>query len=377
MSITIREGARACQASVGRYISAKVEKNVPHGYNGLVSNIHDVAKRAGVSATTAKRAVNQPDQLAPETLARVQRAIAELQYEPDQRAAALRSGHNKTIGLIVGSIVEPFFASLTRTISHEVRERGYGLLVADSEYRSDLELINLKYFYGYRVAGLILRSGYGEPNLEYLTRMQRGGTAIVEIDHHYPDSSFARVMLDGSKAVETGIDYLMSLGHTRIAAIGDYHPLLNPDERSQAFLQIMRARGLPVPDRYRVAISSVQEEAYHATKTVMNQSEPPTALFALTGSIAIGTYQALQEMRINIPREVSLLTFDNYPWTTLVNPQIDVLEQPVTALAKTAVNVLFDTLKTSQQAPHNQAPHKDYRLPATLIKRGSCRQPLK
>lgn len=339
-------------------------------YNGLVANIQDVAKRAGVSATTAKRAINHPGQLAPKTLAKVQRAIAELQYEPDQRAAALRSGHNKTIGLIVGSIVEPFFASLTRTISHEVRERGYSLLVADSEYRSDLELVHLKHFYGHRVAGLLLRSGYGEPNLEYLQRMQRGGTAVVEIDYYYPDSPFARVMLDGAGAVETGIDYLMSLGHRRIAPIGDYHPLLNPDERSQAFLRLMHARGLPVPDRYRVAISSVTEEAYDATKTIMCQAEPPTALFALTGSIAIGAYQALQELDIKIPDEVSLLTFDNYPWTTLVRPQIDVLEQPTAALAKTAVNALFDTMTATEAG--KQLSILDHRLSATLIKRGSC-----
>jgi LacI family transcriptional regulator len=356
-----------------KYISAKVEKNVSHGYNGHVANIQDVAKHAGVSATTAKRAINHPDQLAPKTLAKVQRAIAELQYEPDQRAAALRSGHNKTIGLIVGSIVEPFFASLTRTISHEVHERGYGLLVADSEYRSDLEYIHLKHFYGHRVAGLLLRSGYGEPNLEYLQRMQRGGTAVVEIDYYYPNSPFARVMLDGAGAVATGIDYLISLGHRRIAPIGDYHPLLNPDERSQAFLRLMQARGLPVPDRYRVAISSVTEEAYDATKTIMCQAEPPTALFALTGSIAIGAYQALQELGITIPGEVSLLTFDNYPWTTLVRPQIDVLEQPTAALAKTAVNVLFDTMTANETGT---PPHiLDHRLPATLIKRGSCSSP--
>lgn len=337
-----------------------------------MSNIHDVAKRAGVSPTTAKRAINHPDQLAPKTLARVQRIIAELQYEPDQRAAALRSGHNKTIGLIVGSIIEPFFALLTRTISQEVRQRGYSLLVADSEYRSDLELVHLKHFYGHRIAGLILRSGYGEPNLEYLARMQRGGTAIVEVDHTYPNSPFTQVMLDGHAAVSTGVDYLLSLGHTRIAAIGDYHPLLNPDERSQAFVQVMQARNIIVPDSYRIAISPVQEEAYHATKTIMNQAEPPTALFALTGSVAIGVYQALQEMHIRIPEQVSLLAFDNYPWTTLVEPQIDVLEQPTTALAETAVNVLFDTLKTSQQTQANNVYHQCHRLPAKLIKRGSC-----
>jgi len=97
-------------------------------YHGLVANIHDVARRAGVSATTAKRAIRDPDKLAPirdpdklapATLARVQAAIDALHYEPDQVASALRSGHTTTIGLIIGSIVEPFFAELTRAIVHD------------------------------------------------------------------------------------------------------------------------------------------------------------------------------------------------------------------------------------------------------------------
>jgi len=125
-------------------------------YHGLVANIHDVARRAGVSATTAKRAIRDPDKLAPDTLQRVQAAIDALHYEPDQVASALRSGHTTTIGLIIGSIVEPFFAELTRAIVHDVRTRGYAVVIADNEYRSDVEAAHLHTLGGNRVSGLIL-----------------------------------------------------------------------------------------------------------------------------------------------------------------------------------------------------------------------------
>lgn len=338
-------------------------------YYGLVANINDVARLAGVSATTAKRAVRDPDKLAPQTLARVRKAIDELHYEPDEIAAALRRQHNNTIGMIVGSIVQPFFALLTRAVNRAVRQRGYTFILADSEYRTDLELELLQKFHGQRVAGIILRSGYGDPNLDYLRRVQRSGIRIVEIDHIYPDSPFAHVMLNGKETVETGVRHLMSYGHTRIAALGDYHPTINPDERSAAFPEVMAAAGLPVPDDYRHPIPPVEVAAYEATKRLMAVPHPPTALFALNGSMAVGAYKALKDLGIRIPRDVSLLAFDNYPWTSLVHPGIDVLEQPIEEMGRTAAGILFDAIDRDGVATERR------RFSARLIVRGSCAAP--
>lgn len=338
-------------------------------YNGHVANIIDVARRAGVSATTAKRAVREPDKLAPKTLARVRKAIEELNYEPDEIAAALRRQHNNTIGMVVGSIVQPFFALLTRAVNRAVRERGYTFILGDSEYRTDLEFELLQKFHGQRVAGIILRSGYGDPNLDYLRKIQTSGIRIVEVDHIYPGSPFAHVMLDGRGTVEAGVRHLMSFGHTRIAALGDHHPTLNPDERSAAFPEIMEAHGLSVPDEYRHPIPPIEHAAYEAAREIMALPEPPTALFALNGSMAVGTYRALKDLGVRIPQDVSLLAFDNYPWTSLVEPGIDVLEQPIEEMGRAATAILFDAIDRDGLATERR------RFPARLITRGSCAAP--
>ncbi len=344
-----------------------------------MASILDVAKRAGVSPTTAKRALREPDKLAPETLERVQRAIDELHYVPDRLAAALRSGHSSTIGLIVGSITEPFFATLTRVIGQNVRVRGYTLLVGDSEYQSEVERRQLEHFEGNRVAGLIVRSGYGPSNLDYLARLSERGTAIVEIDHFYPGSPYSHVMLYGEGAVKRGLEHLLSLNHRRIAPIGDHHPDLNPDERSVAFPKVMAAYGLPLPDRYRYAITPIQSEAYRVTKLLMQQDEPPTALFALSGSRAIGAYQALKELNLRVPHDVSLLGFDDYAWTSLVTPGIDVLAQPIEAMGDAATDILFRSLhQRDASAEHRSAERRSAehrRFSAELIVRGSCAPP--
>jgi LacI family transcriptional regulator len=334
-----------------------------------VANIIDVARRAGVSPTTAKRAIRAPERLAPETLARVRRAISELNYEPDQLAAALRRGQSKTIGLIVGNIVEPFFAQLIRTVGKVVREAGYTLLVADNEYNTSNELEQLKAFYGHRIGGLILRSGYGPPNLEYLRRLRARGTAVVEIDYVFPGSPFSHVMLDNAGCVEAGVNYLASLGHRRIAALGTFHESILPDERSRAFPEAMRKAGLALPETYQRVIQPTPHDAYLLTRELMGLAEPPTALFSTTGNLATGAFRALRELRLTIPDEVSLLSFDNYPWTSLVEPAVDVIEQPVDEMGAAAAALVLREIETPQ------SPVQRRRFSGRLLRRGSCSHP--
>ena len=334
-----------------------------------MANIIDVARRAGVSPTTAKRAIRTPERLAPETLARVRRAISELNYEPDQLAAALRRGQSKTIGLIVGNIVEPFFAQLTRTVGKVVREAGYTLLVADNEYDVVNELGQLKAFSGHRIGGLILRSGYGPPNLGYLRRLRERGTAVVEIDYVFPDSPFSHVMLEYVGCVEAGVNYLASLGHRRIAALGTFHETILPDERSRAFPEAMHKAGLALPEAYQRVIQPTPHDAYLLTRELMGLTEPPTALFSTTGNLATGAFRALRELRLIIPGKVSLLTFDNYPWTSLVEPAVDVIEQPVDAMGEAAAALVLREIETPQ------SPVQRLRFSGQLIRRGSCSHP--
>lgn len=335
-----------------------------------MATIQDVARLAGVSATTAKRAIRAPEKLAPETLARVQNAIDALHYEPDQLASALRSGHTTTVGLIIGSIVEPFFAELTRTIVHEVRAQGYSVIMADNEYRSDVEAAQLHTFLGNRVAGLILRSGYGAGNLDYLARMRARGVSIVEIDYVFPGSPLSHVMLDNRGAVEIGVAHLVAHGHRRIAPLGSYHSELNPDERVQAFPAALARHGLALPPAFVRPVSPTEWDAHALTLELMTGEEPPTALFALTGSMATGAYRALKHLGLRVPEDVSVLAFDDYPWMDLVSPGVDTLVQPIEPMGREAVRMLFELMRRGRAAPVERR-----RFPAELRIRGSVAAP--
>jgi LacI family transcriptional regulator len=336
-------------------------------YNGHVTSILDVAKRAGVSPTTAKRAVRAPHLLTAATLERVQQAIKELNYEPDRTAGALRRGHSQTIGLIVGNIIEPFFAQLTRTIAKAVHARGYALIVADNEYDTDLELEHLRMFHGQRVSGLIIRSAFGTGNLEYLQRLHDQGTYILEIDNFVNHSPFGHIMLDNEAGVMMGLRYLHDLGHKRIAALTVYDAKRLQDERGEAFPRAMRELGLKLPKTYQRSTSLSEEGGYRSTLELLQLPEPPTAIFSMTGNEASGAFRAIKELGLRIPEDISFLTFDDYSWTSLVDPPLDVITQPVDDMGLKAVDIVIDAIERRDLEHLVQQ-----RFPATLIRRGSC-----
>jgi LacI family transcriptional regulator len=241
----------------------------------LVATIQDVARLAGVSPTTAKRALREPDRLSPGTLKRVQAAVRSLDYEPDQRAGSLRGGQSRTIGLIVASIVEPFFAQFARTVGQTLAGAGYTLLISENEYSAAHELPELQRLYGQRVAGVILRPGYGPESRDYLRRLTHKGLHLLEYDYTPPGSPYPHVMLGNAAAMEDAVRYLHGLGHERVAALGTYHPQIHPEVRSEAFPRIMAGLGLTVPADYQRVTQLTEETAYSLTHELMALAAPP------------------------------------------------------------------------------------------------------
>ncbi len=349
-----------------------------------MANILDVAKLAGVSSTTAKRALRTPELLHPATLEKVMRAVEALHYEADQRAGALRGGQGRAVGLVVGSIVEPFFAELARAIGQTLRKAGYSLIISENEYSSELDLQELRLMYGQRISAVIVRPGYGEHSREYLMRLQERGVFIVEVDYHLPEAPFNAVMLNHAECVRMGVRHLHSMGHHRIAALGTYDPILHPELRSKTFPHAMTELGLNVPIEYQSVGLLNEQTAYITTHRLMLLPEPPTALFALSGTQAVGAYHALRELNLIIPRDISLLTFDNYPWMGLVNPPIDSIEQPIQAMGEAAAKMVIDALDRKYTSNADEAntsselllnPYLEFS--GRLIVRGSCAAPQK
>lgn len=245
--------------------------------------------------------------------------------------SALRGDHTQAIGVMIGDILEPFFAELTDTGGREVRAHGYTLLLADNECDAQVELRNQRYFYGSRVSGIALRSSYvaTESYYEDIRRLRERGTAIVEIDDVQEDNPFSRVCLDNEEMLFKGMRYLYELGHRRIACLGMTSKPGRPEERHTGFLTAGPRLVLTLQKAYVESMRTYggegEGEAFRQAKRLLVLPNPPSASFALNRTCTVVALQAMYEAGLSIPRNTSLSPFDNHSSSGLIDPILDVI----------------------------------------------------
>jgi LacI family transcriptional regulator len=251
---------------------------------------------------------------------------------------------------VIGSIVEPFFAELTRTIVHDVRERGYSVIMADNEYRDDVEAAHLRNFAGNRVAGLILRSAYGDGNLDYVLRMRRRGVAVVEVDYFVPGQPAVARHARQRGRRRGGRRPPRRHGHRRIARSVHYHRERNADERVQTFPKALARHGLPLPRAY-------QRQVAHRVGRPRRDARPHAARRAADGHLRHHRLHGHRRLpgphgaRLPRPPRREPAGVRRLPLDAAGDPGIDTLAQPVEAMGQAAVRLLFEQMRPGRRAP--------------------------
>ena len=164
--------------------------------------------------------------------------------------------------------------------------------------------------------------------------------------------------------------YLYSLGHRKIAPLTVFSANKLQDERARAYTEIMTSLGLKIPKGFQHSTDLTEEGGYHRTLELLRLPEPPTAIFSMTGNEAAGAFRALKEQQIRIPEDISFLTFDDYSWTSLVEPPLDVITQPIQDMGLRAAELVINAIER-RQLNHQHLE----RFPCRLIRRNSCSVP--
>jgi LacI family transcriptional regulator len=333
----------------------------------------DVARIAGVSRATVSYVLNdQVDQripISPETRQRVLDVIAELGYEIDARARALRSGNTKTLGLIIPDIRNPHFWETAEGVEQEARDAGYHLLVSN---------IALKYEYANeiftdllhrRIDGLIIMGSFtfasDEAN-DYLSRFFKLHLPIVEIcDHYSIHYQVDRVSSDYQTATKEAMAYLLDMNHRRIGMLfGVAMPELAMD-RLQPYRECLISAGLPVDDELIVRRGPTIEDGYQAALQLLALPQRPTAIIAINDLLAIGALRAIGDAGLRIPADISLLSYDDIRIAKYMVPRLTTVSKDILSLGRTAVKLLLGRLQDPDRA------YQTEKRPARLIIRES------
>lgn len=334
----------------------------------MTITIKDIAKIAGVSHSTVSRALSGHPGIPKETADRIKKIASDLGYVPSAVARGLRTSQSNALGVIVNRIDDPFFSEILQGIEDVLQDAGYSLFVAASNRDSRREKTIVQAMRERRVDGIIVcTTQFCE---EHRSQLEHYGFPIVAIGNRegtdyqwlvYHDDFYGSVQIT---------NYLIGLGHKRIAYLGNSRAESTTQGRLNGFIQEMKAASLPIPDEYIFHCPNGQPGGGEiGVKYCIDLSDPPSAIICFNDMMAIGVVKALREAGIQVPGDCSVVGFDDIPFAAYTYPALTTFEQPKYQLGCEAAQMMYTFLQS--QSEISSAQGKTLMLRGELIVRES------
>lgn len=323
--------------------------------------LRDVAEMAGTSTKTASRVINGLDGVAPETRRRVEEAVETLGFSPDLMARSLRKGVDDTLGIVVPTIGDPFFAQMIDEIEQIVLPQGMNLLVASNSRDPKLERKVIDGLLARRVAGMIVTpfaADYG-----FLSHLS---TPVVFLDRHPEGIASGAVLVDDEESSRQVVNHLASFGHRRIGLLVDDLHIKTSALRQAGYLRAMQELDLPVDPEIMVSGCVEALQAEQRTHEMLDLPDPPTAIFSSRSAISLGVVRALHMRRRT---DVAFVSFGDFVTADVLDPAVTVIDHDPRLLAAAAVDRLRIRI---EGLPDDE---QDVIVPLHLIERGSGELP--
>ena len=325
--------------------------------------LRDVARAAGMSASTASRALNGTGYVSADARARLLAAATRLGYVANESARTLKQRTSRTIGVVVSAIGNPFYAGLAAGIEETLRAAEYQTVLISDNSDSAQEMDGARTFLAMRAAGVIMTP----VGSEAAALLQRHGIAVVELDRKLAKVPCDAVVIDNHRGAFDATTHLLELGHRRVGLLAARTNWTTDAGRLQGYRAAHRAAGIPVEPRLVVRIAPDAPDTVERVEQLLD--ERPTAIFAANNVLTEQVWRTIRRRGARLPRDVSLVGFDDVPWMEMVEPGITTVAQPTVELGRRAARLLL--LRT--QDPERRAALEC--LQPSLVVRGSTAAP--
>lgn len=328
--------------------------------------VKDVAERAGVSPTTVSFVLNGKDAGIPDaTKEKVHRAAEELNYFFDYTARAMKTRRTNLIGVVVPDISNAFFASCVHHLQLALAERGYDILLCNSDERADNDLRSIRLLAGRNADGLIVTPSAEALTERYAGRMRQvleeSGLPYLMLDRYYAGEE-RKIAVDNEGSSYALAKHLLSCGHTKIGAVTGPLSLNSSRNRLEGLRRALEESGYSLPDEYIYEGKYDIETGIEGGKKLLQTDV--TAIFAFSDGLALGVYESAKRAGRTIPGDLSVAGFDDAPYAPLLDPPLTTMRQPVKELASAACRALLSIVEGGEAAA-------TVNLPAELLVRGS------
>ncbi|MDH4268037.1 MAG: LacI family transcriptional regulator [Deltaproteobacteria bacterium] len=334
----------------------------------MAVTISDIAKSAGVSSATVSRVLNSPHIVKEETLIKVLKAMKEQEYAYNALAGGLARKRTATIGLIIPTITNPIFAISTKGTQTVAKKRGYSILLGSTEYSYDVEFDFVSLFYEKRVDGIIFMGAPG--NLKSMENLRKRKIPFVVTWEVLREKDVNFVAFDNIQIARRMTDYLISLGHRRIAMIaGPTTVTTRASQRLEGYRQSLDVHDLPCDETLIVHKNYTVEDGKEAMRRLLRENEDLTAVFCGNDILAFGAMAAAKEVGYVVGTDISIVGFDDLDISRVSDPQLTTVQIPAYQMGKMSGDLLISLIEEEVQQP------RQYILDSNLVIRQSAGNP--
>lgn len=334
--------------------------------------IKDIAKQCGVGVSTVSRAINNHPDINPETRKMVMQVIEETGFIPNNSARNLKRTDAKCIAVLIKGITNPFFSNMIRIIEDETQRNKYALVLRHVEADEDEVDVALELEKEKRLRGIVFLGGrftHSEEKINKLNVPFIFSTIGVDISDRIGRVEFSNITVDDKLESGKMTEYLLDLGHRRIAFVTERPEESIGRRRIEGYREAFVKRGLTVPEELICYVQDgldhfSMENGYITTKKLLESQEKVTAVYAASDSLAIGVCRAVLEAGKRIPEDISVAGYDGIEMGEYYNPKLTTIKQPVEEMAKKTIRVLLDVIAGREE-------HQQIVFPAKLVERES------
>lgn len=326
--------------------------------------IYDIAEKAQVSVATVSRLLNKPGIVSTRTANKIFRIMDELNYQPNQIARSLTKRKTNTIGVIISNVKNTFINSWYRFIEEYAEAHNFNLLLSNTDQEPEREMKYIKLFQSQRVEGIII-SPSSKSSVEYLIK---SNIHFILFNRVYKGIKTNFVTTNHYQGAYEATEYLIKLGHKRIAVLKGAGVLYFDVERYRGFEDAMEKHGLKINNELVLNCELNEMKALKSTEELLGRKNRPTAIFSFNSFMTLGAIRAMQSKKVSIPKDISLVSYDEIPGYTIFQPRITHVLQPIELLGKNTIGALIDMIK------NQNSKHIKRYLKPNLVVGDSCKR---
>ena len=316
-------------------------------------NLKELAKELNLSISSVSRALRDSKEISPSTKELVLAKAKELNYHANPFASNLRRQKSKTIAVVIPEIANNFFSSAINGAESYAQKKGYHVLIYQTHDDVQQEISISKHLQNGRVDGILISLSSQTSTTDHLQDIKNNGIPIVFFDRVAEDISAPKITTNDYESGFKATEHLIENGCKKIAFLSISNKLSISNNRKNGYMDAVKKHGLVTNKKHVVTCDSNKEANIELIKELLQQPDRPDAIFACVEELAVASYVICEQLQLNIPNDVKIMSFSNLQTAAILNPSLTTITQPAYEIGREAASVLFQLMENKGSLQRN------------------------